>query len=194
MYSEEIISILEKRVAWKQPISDTFTLEVDADNLEGTSGKHFNSFHKLIDVEYIAQTLNDTNLDAETLNAELADIRKQAVLTVLSSVFDSNRCYLPDFDYSNGINSRVALFDDAIGYVVAISVLQLYVSTRRSNIDERNTKMAVQNLKLELEGYRNDNGILVAKGLTWYRDNAIRNVVRVFFPQSITVEVINDFW
>lgn len=194
MYSVETISKLETRIGWKQPISDDFDMVISEYNLQSDSGKHFSAFHKLVDVEYIAKTLNDIDIDEVTLNAELSDMRKQAVLSVLSSVFDDNECYLPEFDYSDGINTRIALFDKAIGFVVAVNVLQTYISTKRSNLEERNTKLAIGNLKLELEGYRNDAGYLVAKGLISYRDKAISNIVKVFFPEAITVEVRNDFW
>jgi hypothetical protein len=48
----------------------------------------------------------------------------------------------------------LVLFEDAVGYKVAISVLELFISTERLNTTERSAQMAISSLKLEIEGWK----------------------------------------
>ena len=116
------------------------------------------------------------------------EYRKGASLEVLSLVLDSHQDYVLNDSYDAIITQNVSLFDNAIGYKVAIMVIEMFMSTKRSNIVERNAKLSVSNLKLELEGYRNDSGVLVAKGLVHKFENAIKTAQKKIFPFKLTVE------
>jgi len=191
MYSEEVIELLEKRIAWDNISSDSLT--VDDYNLTGISEIKFSRFHKLAVPSNVYSSMDNEDADDEEFNLELRKLRKQSVLYVLSSVFSQSKDYLELSDYSDKITNRISIFDEAIGYTLACSVIEMFISTSRSNIEERNTKMAVNNLKLELEGYKNENGHTVARGLKWFRDNSIKNAVEYFFPDPVVIKSPN-FW
>lgn len=193
MYNEEAIILLQKRIAWDKNVPGD-TPVINDDNLTGESGMTFSRFHQLAIPSNIYATSEIVNASDLVFNDELSSLRKQAVLSVLSNVFSQNKAYLESSDYSDKISKRVSIFDEAIGFTLACSVLEKFISSSRSNIEERNAKMAMNNLKLELEGYKNENGYTVAKGLRWFRDQAIQNAIEYFFPEPIVIKSPPNFW
>ena len=188
MYSEEIIQSLTERIGFGSPQEDSFVLEISEAIQIGASGRFFKSFHSLVTLENIIAAIEKQNINAEEFEALLNEYRKGAVLEVLSLILDSHQDYLSNDSYDAIITQNVSLFDNAIGYKVAIMVIEMFMSTKRSNIVERNAKLSVSNLKLELEGYRNDSGVLVAKGLVHKFENAIKTAQKKIFPFKLTVE------
>ena len=191
MYLETAISTLTERISWASPQEDSFVIELDADNLKGTSGRNFQSFHQLVTVENIYAAISNIDADATEFNAILSDIRKQAVLKILPLVIDYNLLSVSATDYTNLITDNAILFDDAIGYQTAINVLELFVSTKRSNLSERNAKLAISNLKLEINGFKNESGYVVAKGLVYFLNEAIKTATNKLFPNPIIVKSPN---
>lgn len=188
MYSEEIIQSLTERIGFGSPQEDSFTLQISEAIQNGASGRIFKSFHSLVTLENIIAAIEKKNLVAGELDEILNEFRKAAVLEVLSLVLDSHEDYVSNDSYDATITQNISLFDNAIGYKVAIMVIEMFMSTKRSNIVERNAKLSVSNLKLELEGYRNDSGVLVAKGLVHKFENAIKTAQKKIFPFKLTVE------
>ena len=188
MYSEEIIQSLTERIGFGSPQEDSFVLEISEAIQIGASGRFFKSFHSLVTLENIIAAIEKQNINAEEFEALLNEYRKGAVLEVLSLILDSHQDYLSNDSYDAIITQNVSLFDNAIGYKVAIMVIEMFMSTKRSNIVERNAKLSVSNLKLELEGYRNDSGVLVAKGLVHKFENSIKTAQKKIFPFKLTVE------
>jgi hypothetical protein len=188
MYSEEIIQSLTERIGFGSPQEDSFTLTISEAIQNGASGRLFKSFHSLVTVENIIEAIENREPTAEEFEAILDEYRKGAVLEVLSLVLDSHEDYINDDSYDASITQNISLFDNAIGYKVAIMVIEMFMSTKRSNIVERNAKLSVSNLKLELEGYRNDSGILVAQGLVHKFGNAIKLAQNKLFPFKIIVQ------
>ena len=80
------------------------------------------------------------------------------------------------------------MFDDAVGYKVAISVLEMFISTERKNFSERSAQMAISSLKLEIEGWKNESGITVANGLGQKLDKAVRKASIKLFPVNPIVQ------
>jgi hypothetical protein len=181
MYSQESIDALETRIGWSDLSSD-LPFELSEENKTADSGKTFNWYHSLLVFDNIYSSVPKVNMEEEDFNEYLSTIRKQAVISVLSSILDNHVDYDPAKDYSNIITNRPALFDDAIGYSVAIKMIELFISTSRSNGTERSAKMSYQTLKIELEGARNDNGHFVAKGLVYKHDQSIRKAQKIIFP------------
>jgi hypothetical protein len=181
MYSQESIDALETRIGWSDLSSD-LPFELSEENKTADSGKTFNWYHSLLVFDNIYSSVPEVNMEEEDFNEYLSTIRKQAVTSVLSSILDNHVDYDPTKDYSNIITNRPALFDDAIGYSVAIKMIELFISTSRSNSNERSAKMSYQTLKIELEGARNDNGHFVAKGLVYKLDQSIRKAQKIIFP------------
>lgn len=194
MYSELAISTIAERIKWNASLDSAFDLELSEENQKGASGKHFQSFHNLVSIDNIYASVPEIDMEQDEFNSYLTDIRMQAVLQVLSDVLEVHEDYVIDKDYSEIIISNAALFDNAIGYKVAVNVLELFLSTSRSNLPERNAKLSASNLKLELEGFVNENGIMVAKGIKYYYQNAIKKAVRKIFPIQIIIKSSNNLW
>lgn len=188
MYSEEIIQSLTERIGFGSPQEDSFTLTMSEAIQNGASGRIFKSFHSLVTLENVIAAIENLQPTAEEFEAILDEFKTGAILEVLSLVLDSHEDYINDDSYDASITQNISLFDNAIGYKVAIMVIEMFMSTKRNNIVERNAKLSVSNLKLELEGYRNDSGILVAKGLVHKFENSIKTAQKKIFPFKLTVE------
>lgn len=188
MYNELTISTLNERIKWNPSLDSGFSIALSEDNLLGSSGKHFQSFHNLVSIDNIYAAVPEIGMETEAFNAVLADIRLQATLQVINDVLESNETYVADTDYSDVISTNAPIFDTAIGYKVAISVLEMFLSTSRSNLAERNAKLSASNLKLELEGFINENGNVVAKGIKYHYQSAIKKAASKLFPFEVIVK------
>ena len=189
MYSQEIITSLTERIGFGSPQEDGFTLTISEAIQNGDSGRTFKSFHSLVTLENIIAGIEKEQPTATQFEQILNEYRKGAVLEVLNVIMDQHPDYVANDSYDAIITENIALFDNAIGYKVAIMVIEMFMSTKRNNIVERNAKLAVSNLKLELEGYRNDSGVLVARGLINKFGTAIKLAQNKLFPFKV---VVND--
>jgi len=188
MYSDESIDVLETRIGWEKPLDTDFVLELDEEVLTADSERKVNSFHQLVTVENLYAAVPEIDMEVAEFTGFLSSLRKQSVLEVLTAIFDKNEQYIETVDYSELILSRPRLFDDAIGYCIAIKGLELFIASSRSNLLERNAKLSFQNLKLELEGIRNDRGFFVAKGIEYKFKTAILSAQNILFPKNPTVQ------
>ena len=189
MYSPEIIQSLTERIGFGSPQEDGFTLTISEAIQNGASGRIFKSFHSLVTLENIIAVIEKEQPSATQFEQILNEYRKGAVLEVLNVIMDQHPDYVANDSYDAIITENIALFDNAIGYKVAVMVIEMFMSTKRNNIVDRNAKLAVSNLKLELEGYRNDSGVLVAQGLVHKYGNAIKLAQNKLFPFKV---VVND--
>lgn len=187
MYSEPSITSLVTRIGWEKPLDTAFAIVLDEEVLTADSERKVNSFHQLVTVENVYASVPEIDMEAEDFNGFLSSVRKQSVMEVLTAIFDQHRSYDESVDYSNVITSRPRLFDDAIGYCIAIKMLELFISSSRSNLAERNAKLTFKSLKLELEGVRNDGGFYVAKGIKYELKSAITKAQKVIFPLEAIV-------
>lgn len=133
------------------------------------------------------------SIDNDGLNAYLLQIKEQAVLQVLSKVFDNNEranalvnydntiSDISTIDYDGAIIGRISLFDDAIGYQVAYNTLGMMLTTSRVNNRERSVSDKGQ-IRLEQQGIRDAEGKLLVPGVTQYLQKAIDNIINVLFP------------
>lgn len=188
MYSEVAIATLTDRIKWNASLDSGFTLALSSGNATGISGKHFQSFHNLVSIDAIYASVPDVAMGEEAFNALLSDIRNQAVLQTLNDVLERHEKYVATTDYSEILINNAALFDNAIGYKVCISALEMFLSTQRSNLPERNAKLSASNLKLELEGFTNENGNIVARGIKYYYENAVKKASQKIFPFEIVIK------
>lgn len=187
MYSQEAIDVLTNRIGWSD-LSSGLPFGLTTANKTATSGKKFNWYHSLVLVDNIFAAVPKPDMSDTDFNLYLKDIRDQSVLTVLTSILDTYPDYDPATDYSNVIIDRPTLFDDSIGYSVAIKMIELYISTTRSNFNERSSKMSYQSLKVELEGAKNENGHFIAKGIVYKLEQSIKKAQKVIFPYKVVVE------
>ena len=187
MYSEIAISTIANRIGWGKPQTDGFVIDLDEAIQNGTTKRNFQSFHQLVTVENILAAIPNPSIDDDDFNAKLEEIRNNAAISVLTLIIDLNPNSILSKDYSNTIISNPALFDEALGYKVAISVLELFISTERENFSTRSAQMAISSLKLELEGWKNEAGITVANGLGQKLDKAVTMATERLFPKNKTV-------
>lgn len=187
MYSDISIETLETRIGWEKSLDTDFAIELNGEVLTADSGRKVNSFHQLVTVDNVYAAVSKIDMEAVEFNGFLSSVRKQSVQEVLTLIFDQHTSYDDAVDYSNLIISKPRLFDDAIGYSIAIKMLELFISSTRSNFSERNSKLSFQNLKLELEGVRNDGGFYVSKGIEYKFRTAITKAHKVIFPFKVIV-------
>jgi len=188
MYNEQSITSLVTRIGWEKPLDTAFAIELDEEVLTADSERKVNSFHQLVTVENVYAAVPEIDMEVLDFNDFLSSIRKQSVLEVLTAIFDKNELYVEETDYSALIIARPKLFDDAIGYCMAIKALELFISSSRSNLLERNTKLSFQSLKIELEGVRNDGGFFVAKGINYKMERAIQKAQKILFANPIIID------
>lgn len=187
MYSENAILTIANRIGWGKPQTDGFAIVLDEAIQNGTSKRNFQSFHQLVTVENVLAAIpNPAILDLD-FNAKLDEIRDNAARSVLTLIIDLNPNSILTKDYSSIIISNPALFDEAVGHKVAISVLELFISTERENFSARSAQLAISSLKLEIEGWKNESGITVANGLGQKLDKAVTLATERLFQTTKTV-------
>lgn len=188
MYSPESKESLVKRIGFAEPIMTDFGITLSPEVIESTSGRYVNSYHQLAIVENIYSAVPQIKMDELPFNNYLQSIKIQAVQEALTEIIDKDSRSSATTDYSSIIESNPYIFDDVIGYTIAIKCLELFISTSRKNLFERNAKEAVSSLKLELEGMRNESGAIVAQGIKRERYYAIRKAKDVIFPFKIPID------
>lgn len=188
MYSEEVKNILFNRIGWCESSNDAVLVVVDSDNQTSESGRFIRGFHQLCSVDNIYSSVSVVNMEAVEFNALLSSIRKESVEEVITNVFDLHPLYLPATDYSSIISQRPRIFDDAIGYCMAIKILEMFVSTNRKNFVERNAKLSFQSLKIELEGAKNAEGHQVVIGIKAEKHKAIQQAQKIIFPDPYIID------
>jgi len=194
-YDTAAITALEGRVGWAQAVPPS-TIVISMNNGLSASGLKFKTFHKLATVENVKETLGTLALNDTVLQAQLDELRKQAVIKVLQAIYDQNPLangqrngYFGQYvdmsttDYSNVIITRSNVFDQAIGYQMAYDVIQMMISTSRSNLTERAVTGAYEVLQIELEGVNQSNSNIATKGIEYRLKNAIDQAIAILFPQ-----------
>jgi hypothetical protein len=188
MHSQEALDILNNRVGWDKPLDANSGVVLNSTALTAVSKRKFNSFHQLCTVENIYAAVAVVDMGMEEFNAYVNLVRSQAVEIVLNESLEKNPEYNYKRDYSETLINRASIFDEALGYTVAIQMLELFVSTNRRNLIERNAFLSYQNLKIELEGAKNEAGFYVARGIILKRHKAMLDISKVIFngPATIT--------
>lgn len=194
MYDNTAISSLIRRVGWRQAIQPNLAIVIDATNIISDSGRYFNDFHKLAIVENAVSGMPNAKVTSLVYNEFLYDMKKAAVLKVLSAVFDINpranytfnglglRIDTSNTDYTNTIITRSNLFDEAIGYQVAYDTIELMLLTGRSNMEERLAKMNFNEMKIEMGDFYHE-GELVGKGILGKLNSVIERIIDILFPK-----------
>ena len=210
MYNDASILALINRIGWNAPIDENITLS--GENSESVSSRNFNSFHQLVTVDNVFNTISNSSTDNKKLNDFLFQMKKDCVYEVLNKIFDINiKANYSNYqsggkkiaslnyakDYSDVIIEKQALFDESIGYSMVVRCLQLFLTSNRINEEQRSISMSYELLKGELEGIRNVSGILVAKGANEKLAMAISDAIDVLFQikeTSIKTLVNRNSW
>lgn len=81
-----VTSSLIKRLGWRQPtIAGSPVL--NADNLQSTSGRYFQSFHSLVTIEKLKAVCEDKDISDDDFNTYLSNLQNDAILRCLNEVF-----------------------------------------------------------------------------------------------------------
>lgn len=193
-YNSTAIQALIDRIGWNTPVPPYTLFTVSAANLKADSGRRFNQYHKLATVEFMADTMPNPDADGAAINAYLLDLKAQAVKRTLTQIFDNNpranysmssgfRKDLSGTDYSDMILTRTNVFDEVIGMNGAVIALELIKNSDRSNIRERLSKSGISSFA-ELEGFFNEFGKTLAKGMYSRTDVAVAKAIDILFPET----------
>ena len=187
MYSESSKILISKRVGWDNPANSLISVSIDSENLIATSGRRVNSFHQLANVLNLFHTVDEKFTDNTEFNNLLKEIRLQAAIEVMNKILDQHHCYDFEFDYDKKLVKYQSLFDEPLGYLMAIKCIETYLSSNRSNYIERNTKLGFEMLKIELEGVKNEQGITISQGLNSKFYSSIKKAQNKIFPEPIQI-------
>ena len=185
MYSDDIIQTLEKRIGFGD--DGSLPITVDADLQEGTSGRTFSYFHKLVTLPNLFATVPFIDTTEPEFNYFIRQLIEDSVKGALTSVLDQSVDYVDSKDYDKIIEDKISLFDEIIGYTLAITAIEGMISSNRKNDEERNVSLSYSQLKMEIEGVRSDNGHIVSQGLTRKLHHAIRKARLIIFPNPVIV-------
>lgn len=188
MYSEVAINTLLKQIGWSDVLSSGLPISIEDDLKLSESGRTFESFHPLVDLENIYASVPEIIIDEEKFNAYLKEVAKNNVLNVVNKIMNQNTNYNDSFNYDATIETKKHLFVEAIGYSVVVQMIELFLTTNRRNFFERNAKDAVVRLKMDLEGAKNERGHKIAYGLKDQLRFAVNNASDIIFPQQAIVD------
>jgi len=189
MFDRTKISPISGIVGWLQPANPEYAI-LDADNLASVSGRHINE-NKFIKVEYLKDTQDYAGISDEDFNAELVQLQKTGILTVMDKVFNT-----PDFidrqvlyRFPNNKVNTDALPDGFVGYEIkqddtkntAIEIkrdllefsgdgditLVLYNSNQKAVVESKVVTIASDLQEVELS-WRLDNDSPLYKGSLYY--------------------------
>lgn len=188
MWDLESIQSLVDRIGFALPINSDFPITISGEVVLSNSGRDVNSFHQLATVENLYSAVSQINMAELDFNNYLQRIKTQSVKQALTDIISKDSRSDLAFDYSNSIITNPYIFDDVIGYTIAVKCLELFISSSRKNLLERNAKLAISNLKVELEGMKTESGVTVAQGIKRERSYAIKKAKDVLFPFLIPID------
>lgn len=191
MYSQSTIESLQNRIGWSVPADLPIAIDSNIENPD--SRLKYNNFHNLVSLSYLYYTVDESRLTEPEFNKMLDELRVSCTQFALTNILDKSTAYEDNKSYDSIILAKANLFDEIIGLLMCMRVFEIYMASSRSNYIERNAKLSYQNLKIELEGVKNENGFQVAIGIRQQIQKAIKDIQKVIFPFSPTVEYI-EFW
>lgn len=132
--------LLNNRIGWEQPPGADYVVSVD--NESSGSGRYFQHEHNAVTIGNIHATIELENATDTQLNEYLARFKKQSIIQVLSDVFEGAKIR----------EIKPGSFDTAISQRMAVIILELIISSTRSNQRERITKEFANKLFYDLYG------------------------------------------
>lgn len=90
MFNRSKISAISGIVGWTQPINPSYAI-LDATNLASSSGRYVNE-NQYVKIEFLKDTQNYSSISNAQFNAELVQLQKTAILSVMDKIFNE-----PDF-------------------------------------------------------------------------------------------------
>lgn len=179
------ILALESRIGFG---STEIAIPVEPHHRLGASGRTLPAFHKLANLKNIYNTAEKAGMTIEEFDGFLTQMKRDAVMSAVNDVFNLNPKYILGTDYSFVVDKYPALFDNAIGFTLAVAAIEMAVSTNRENDQERNARLTYDKLKIELEGLKDAYGGVISNGLKRSQYFAIKKTAEILFPKNLIIE------
>lgn len=184
MFIESDITLMIDRLGWSENENLLYVDKLDDDNKMRSSGLTLNGFHRLVTVENVFNTQPNEQITNLELNSLLREVLDNVCREILLDVFVNDS--RSKNTYSGTISDLISagLFDNCIGYCHAVKILEIITSSVRSNRIEVITKANYAYIMGELKGRSTKEGVLVAKGLLHYCQEAREDIKNNIYGYS----------
>jgi hypothetical protein len=188
MYNELSISTLVERLGFG--VNNT-PVEIDPLILTGTSGRTISYFHKLATLEILYSAVPLESLSEEGFTKAIIQLKTNAVKSMLIEILDTDTSYKNEIDYSSLLIARPKLFENAIGYSLAISIIEYVLTSRRINYKQRDAQDTFKILKIDLEGIKDKKSSVKSISLRDHQNKAIQDAKAVIFKKNYAITAPN---
>lgn len=139
MFNRTKISAISGIVGWLQPANPDYAV-LDATNLASVSGRYINE-SKFVKIEYLKDTQDYVDITDVAFNAELVQLQKTGILSVMDQVFNES-------DYID----RQILYKNPNNKTETDSLPAGFVGYRISQDDTKNLAIEIKRDLLEFDG------------------------------------------
>ena len=203
MFQETTITTLVNRLGWGETEAPEFFGKLKDINKTSASGLVLQNYHSMVTIENFYFNHPQKDIADTLLNNALLQLRDNVVREILTDVFvlDSRADSTKDYSVEVDSLAPTGFFDNAIGYCHAVKFIEKILHSVRSNRNETINKNNFQTLKQELQGYYNNDGTLVMRGLV-HKCAAARSAIKEKFyldtgtvdPDEVVINDITDKW
>jgi hypothetical protein len=186
-YTDTAIETLSKRIGFGTAMQD-HGISFSADIVSGPSGRTFGNFSKLCTIDNLYFAVDSKDMDKDPFEANLEEMRLSCARSIVAQILDQSEKYDPGTDYSQLISDRSPLFEEAIGYAVAIASIDLMITSKRSNLAELNAELSYEKLQLAINGFKTEQGVIVAVGLSAKLLSAVKSARKSIFKRRSKIK------
>lgn len=115
------------------------------------SGRYFESEHSIVTLDNIRECQPNQGITDGEFTTYLTELKEGAIYQLLADVYDSDDVNDDTLDF------KPALFDNCISVLVAIKVMEILITSQRSNRTQRISKEAAQQIHFDLNGNYGSN-------------------------------------
>ncbi len=152
-------------------------LDFRVDSADPVSGIYFEDEHPIITLDNIKATQPEEGISDEDFDAYLLLLKQSVIYKVLADVVDRDE--LDD----EHLNFYPSLFDNLISMQMQIRVINIILSSSRSNIGEAIAKNALQRIYFDLKGNKGSDKYPIADGIEHKYRSEIRRVKNIIGDQ-----------
>lgn len=121
-------------------------LDFRATGATPVSGRFFESEHSIVTLSNIRECQPNENITDNDFDTYLSELKTDSVYHVLADVYDTDD--LPD-DF---LECYPAIFDNLLSTIMTVKVIEMIITSQRSNRSQRISKEAAQQLHFDLNG------------------------------------------
>lgn len=147
------------------------------------SGVYFEDEHPIITVANIRATQPNESITDGEFDTYLADLKKSVVYKVLADAMDRD-----EID-SKQLSFYPSIFDNLISMQMQIRVINIILSSERSNKNEIIAKSALQRIYFDLKGNQGSEKFPIADGLEHKYRSELRRVKNIIGGQRKFVSI-----